>query len=185
MHKHRQSTRQSGIFSPMRLRVRIGVSNLSQFRYLLGMGCQVCSLGMRHFRCLDHSSVVSQGCRWSVIEIMSRGYVRADVVLVFPVGIIAITEWSRFGRFGRVSCQVSCFGVRHFRRVDHPSVVSQGRWWTVVRRSIDFVAWQGGCWEDETRERKLKRETKKWKLVWIWYLIQDVFRFTFILHSFS
>ena len=145
MHKHRQSTRQSGIFSPMRLRVRIGVSNLSQFRYLLGMGCQVCSLGMRHFRCLDHSSVVSQGCRWSVIEIMSRGYVRADVVLVFPVGIIAITEWSRFGRFGRVSCQVSCFGVRHFRRVDHPSVVSQGRWWTVVRRSIDFVAWQGGC----------------------------------------
>ena len=145
MHKHPRSTRQSAIFSPMGLRVRIGVSNLSQFRNLLGVGCQVCSLGVRHFRCLEHSSVVSQGCRRSVIVIVSRGHVRAAIVLVLPcVGIIAITERSRFGCFSRVSCQVCCFGVRHFRRVDHPSVVSQGRRWTVVRRSIDFVAWQGG-----------------------------------------
>lgn len=90
--------------SPMWLRVRVSVSEVSDLRNLFSVSCQMRSLGVRHFRCIDYSSIVSQGCGRTVVDVLSRGYVVAAVVFVFSIRIIAVAERSSFGSFGCVSC---------------------------------------------------------------------------------
>lgn len=153
------------IFPPPTLPLHDSLINLSSrspmcllvwgyFRNLFRVGRQVRGLGVRYFRCVDHSPVVGQRCRGSVVQALT-GHVNA-VPFVFPVVIVVTGRGRCLGGFRRVSSQVDRFGVSHFRCVDHSPVVSQRRRWAVIRCPVGGVARPAGCCEDETRERELK-----------------------------
>ena len=131
--------------------------DMGDFRNLFRVGRQVRCLRVRDFRRVDHSPVVRQRRRGSVIQALA-GHVTA-VPFVFPFVIVVSGRWGRcLGGFRRVGCQVDRFRVRHFRRVNHSPVVSQRRWWAVIRRHVrrDVASRCARRCEHQARERELK-----------------------------
>lgn len=128
--------------------------DMCDFRNLFRVGRQVRGLRVCDFRRVDHSPVVRQRCRGSVVQALP-GHV-TPVPFVFPFVILVTGCWKRcLGGFRRVGGQVDRFRVCNFRRVDHSPVVSQRRRRAVIRCHVGHGVARRCC-EDETRGRELK-----------------------------
>lgn len=126
-------------------------------------------LSMGHLRRIYYSSVMSQRGWWSVIFAVSPvtsavtsayGITRvmsANVTSVYPI------SWMmhHFGSLSGVRREMCLLGVSDFRRVNHPAVMGQRGWWSViisVRHVIRLgrIRWQSQRRQRETRQDNLK-----------------------------